>query len=200
MREKYQYLDAKVFDALVRPQYGSGCSIASITTAMRYFTDNDHSQEDVAKLINIDITSSKLGPGNRKVSSWMKEAAAQVGLKIRTKILFEGGWYLESEENDNNWKYLKSVIADPSKFAILHIEGHYAPITGYGVFRDSPNGNMDEGNRWIIVADPSPLHGQSNIADQHHAISPPIWSIRWGVLQDRFSRISHYGILEFEKS
>jgi len=190
-----RYLDTGVFASLVRPQYRSSCSIASITCAVRYLSGQDIRQKDLADILGVNIERGRLNPGNRTVVKWLGEVARHYKLAIAETVLFQGGWELTSEANDQNWETTKKLLLEPHTFLILHIEGHYAPILGFAAFPNSPRGTGRHVNHWLFVADPSPSHRQARIPAQHLRKSPPIWSIRWGALRKAFSEHSKYGII-----
>lgn len=190
-----RYLDAGVFESLVRPQYQGACSITSITCAVRYLSSQDIRQKDVADILGVNIGRARLNPGNRTVAKWLGQVAQYYKLPIAVTVLFQGGWELNSDDNDENWETTKGLLLEPQTFLIVHIEGHYAPILGFAAFPDNPRGARGRANRWLFIADPSPFHRQTRIPAQHLGESPPIWSLRWGVLRKAFSEHSNYGII-----
>jgi hypothetical protein len=190
-----RYLDTGVFESLVRPQYPSSCSIASITSAVRYLSCRDIRQKDVADTLGVNIEGGRLNPGNRTVAKWLGEVARHYKLVIAVTVLFQGGWERTSGDNDQNWMATKEFLLAPDTFLILHIEGHYTPILGFAAFPKSPTGAGRHADRWLFVADPSPFHRQTRIPAQHLRKSPPIWSLRWGALRKAFSEHSKYGII-----
>lgn len=195
---KFRHIDTHVFESLVRPQYPTSCGISSLTTGLKYLINPKITQENVAKILNLDITSNRFNPGNETIGKWSKKAAEHLGIKLKYKVLFEEGWKYNSEENDKYWETIKKAILDKNKFLILHIDGHYAPILGFASYPDDPSSKIQDSNRWILVADPSPYHDGTLIENIHWNISPPIWSVRWGVVREELKKVKHYGIIQLQ--
>lgn len=193
------FLDSKVFELLVRPQYEFSCNISSITSCYNYLFDTSIRHDKVAKILGLNI-SGPLNPGNRTIRNWMGGLAKQFGHKVNVKIHFEGGWELDGGRNTKNWNILRKQILNPKCYCIIHIESHYAPILGFAAYSNSPTQPIGDSNRWIFIADPSPDHRQSRKRSQHWDISPPIWSIRWGEIRSQLTKNSNYGIISFTHS
>ena len=197
MNLKKRYLDSEVFYNLERPQYPQSCSISSITSCFKYF-GNNVTQEEIAKIIGVNI-KGEFAPGNFDVRDWIEKVANELGIKMKVEIYFKGGWYLKDPENNEYWNALRKFILDKDRFNIMHIESHYAPLTGFAQYPDDPMEKEDQ-NRWLFIADPSPFHKQSKIESQHLAKSPPLWSLRWGIVRQKFSNHDHYGIISIQKN
>ena len=85
------FLDTKVFDSLVRPQYHFSCNITSITSAYNYLFDEDITQEKVAEILERKIEGPH-GPGNRTLISWIDKLMDYKEKNVTCNIFFEKGW------------------------------------------------------------------------------------------------------------
>ena len=199
----HKYLDVDVFNTLVRPQYSTSCSITSIASGFNYLYSSGSSQrfnqEDFASMVGKNIRKREFNPGNRSIGNWSKTIAEKLRLKINVDIFFEGGWGLNSAENNLYWNQIQTLIKDKKSFLILHSKGHYTPILGYASFPNKPDSTDHDGNRWIFIADVSPYHTKCRIRKHHFSVSPPVWSIRWGAIRKQFVNSRHRGIICLSK-
>lgn len=198
--DKKKYLKPMVFEYLVRPQYSITCSITSLTSAFSCFKNDFLMQEDVAKVLGIDIHNDELNPGNTTMEKWALQLAKYYEVELDVSILYNNrqGWNTRSE-GEKTWKDFTSEFKEPDTYYIMHIEGHYLPIMGYQSESSNPAQYESDDIAWLILADPSQNHSQSKIKKQHLNLSPPIWCMRWGVIGERFAKKAHYGIIKLKR-
>lgn len=197
-----RYINPEILYTLNRPQRKKLCSITSIASCLNYFGTklnieqlNDISCKKIITDLDFDLRDYEKGPGNRDMEELINKSNIKYGLNLDAIILFKDGWELNSPKNDDYWNELKQILIE-DYYCIIHIEGHYAPVLGYANFPKDPDSNIADDNRWLLIADPSPFHRQSQKKSQHYKYSPPVWSISWGAVRDQiYDNKPYYGII-----
>lgn len=106
------FFNNEVLSSIDRPQYKSSCSIASIDATFRYLWPDKFAQKnqlDLAKLLGFTKQNLDrgMGLGNKTIAEWIHICADKLGVKLKSQILFEGGWKYDTNYNQSYWSVVK---------------------------------------------------------------------------------------------